>query len=101
MMRRKLNIVRATGASPAPNSGPNLSQLLEQAASKARRARDISDGIENIEDATISDLVEISNLCSATLRLINEAKNVVNDNPQPPTPAIALAPQRPNLANAA
>ena len=87
-MQRQLNIVRATEASPAAE--PGLSQLLEQAAAKARAARNLADGIENIEEASIADFVAISNLCSTALRLIGEAKALANnDDPQPPATAAA------------
>lgn len=95
-MHPKFNIRRATGASPAPAT--SLTDLLEQAASKARAARDIADGIENVDAVTMDDIIDLSNLCSAALRLINEAKQQATTDPQPPTPALAVVTNQTPLA---
>src|SRR5215208_6257729 len=91
MMHPELNIRRTSDASPSAATELNLSQLLDEASSKARRARDIADGIEHIEEVTWDDLIEISNMCSAALRLIKDAKAKAPADPQPPAPAPALA----------
>jgi|SRR5215208_5994917 len=99
MMQRELNIRRTSDASPSDATELNLSQLLDEASSKARRARDIADGIENVEAVTMDDLVEISTLCSAVLRAIKDAKAKATTEPTPtPTPALALVPDADKLA---
>lgn len=98
MMRPEVNIRRTSDASPSAVTDLNLSQLLDEASSKARRARDIADGFEHVEEVTWDDLVEISTLCGAVLRLIKDAKTKATDDPQPPTPALALVPAQTKLA---
>ena len=99
MMQPELNIRRTSGASPSDATDLNLSQLLDEASSKARRARDIADGVERIEDVTWDDISEISTLCSAVLRAIKDAKAKATTEPTPtPTPALALVPAPTKLA---